>query len=181
MPCYDKKLEASRKDFYDETYNSKDVDCVLSTMEIEQFLTKENIDLNQMEEKDLDLPVLVNGNLEKFSDLYYHEGGGSGGYAESVLIDAAKKLFNYDLDREKIVYKQLKNSDFKEMLLEIDGEVKLRFALAYGFRNIQNFVQKIKKNNCNYHYIEVMACPSGCLNGGGKQIKIFWSCCYLED
>jgi len=168
MPCYDKKLEASRKDFYDETYNSKDVDCVLSTIEIEQFLLKENLDLNVMEEKDLEVPVIVNGDLEKYTDLYYHEGGGSGGYAESVLINAAKKLFNYNLTRENIVYKQLKNVDFKEMLFELDGQVKLRFALAYGFRNIQNFVQKIKKNNCSYDYIEVMACPSGCLNGGGQ-------------
>ena len=171
MPCYDKKLEASRKDFFDDINNSKDVDCVLSTIEIEQFLTKENLDLHLMEEKDLDMPVVIDGDLVKYTDLYYHEGGGSGGYAEAVLIDAAKKLFNYDLNRENIIYKQLKNVDFKEMILEIDGEVKLRFALAYGFRNIQNFVQKIKKNNCPYHYIEVMACPSGCLNGGGKSIN----------
>lgn len=46
----------------------------------------------------------------------------------------------------------------------------MKFAAAYGFRNIQNVVQKLKRKRCNYHYIEVMACPSGCLNGGG-QIK----------
>lgn len=44
----------------------------------------------------------------------------------------------------------------------------LKFAAAYGFRNIQNVVQKLKRGRCNYHYIEVMACPSGCLNGGGQ-------------
>ena len=168
MPCYDKKLEASRKDFYDEVYNSKDVDCVLSTIEIDQFLIKENLDLSLMEEVDLNLPVLVEDHLETFSDLYFHDGGGSGGYAEAVLINAAKKLFDYDLDREKIVYKQLRNADFKEMIFEIEGVEKLRFATAYGFRNIQNFVQKIKKNNSPYQFIEVMACPSGCLNGGGN-------------
>jgi iron only hydrogenase large subunit-like protein len=53
---------------------------------------------------------------------------------------------------------------------QIDGQVVLRFASAYGFRNIQNIVQKLKRKKCTYHYIEVMACPSGCLNGGG-QIK----------
>ena len=44
----------------------------------------------------------------------------------------------------------------------------LRFAAAYGFRNIQNLVQKLKRGRCPYHYVEVMACPSGCLNGGGQ-------------
>lgn len=41
-------------------------------------------------------------------------------------------------------------------------------ALAYGFRNIQNIVQKIKRGKCPYHYVEIMACPSGCVNGGGQ-------------
>jgi len=44
----------------------------------------------------------------------------------------------------------------------------LRFASAYGFRNIQNLVRKIKSSNSPYHYVEVMACPSGCINGGGQ-------------
>ena len=41
-------------------------------------------------------------------------------------------------------------------------------ALAYGFRNIQNIVQKIKRGKCPYHFVEIMACPSGCNNGGGQ-------------
>lgn len=47
------------------------------------------------------------------------------------------------------------------MTLEVDGEPVLRFALAYGFRNIQNLVQKVKRGKSPYHYVEVMACPSG--------------------
>ena len=57
------------------------------------------------------------------------------------------------------------------MTLEKDGVVLLQFALAYGFRNIQNLVQKLKRGKSPSHYVEVMACPSGCLNGGG-QIKV---------
>ena len=44
----------------------------------------------------------------------------------------------------------------------------MRFAIANGFRNIQNLVQKLKRGKSTYHYIEVMACPSGCLNGGAQ-------------
>lgn len=52
--------------------------------------------------------------------------------------------------------------------MEQDGKVLLRFAIANGFRNIQNFVQKLKRGKSQYHYVEVMACPSGCLNGGAQ-------------
>ena len=46
--------------------------------------------------------------------------------------------------------------------------LRLRFAYAYGFRNIQNIVQKLKRNKCDYDFVEIMACPSGCVNGGGQ-------------
>ena len=175
MPCYDKKLEASRKDFFNEFHQAKDVDCVLSTLEIEQLLDKENLDLRNMPDEILDLPfssknvqILVKKELEKVTELYTHYGGGSGGYLENVLVYAAKHLFDHELKYDQIIYKQLRNTDFKEVNLEINGEVKLRFAISYGFRNIQNIVHKIKKGGCNYDYVELMACPSGCLNGGGQ-------------
>lgn len=52
----------------------------------------------------------------------------------------------------------------------MDGVRVLHFAAAYGFRNIQNLVRKIKQGRCEYQFVEIMACPGGCLNGGG-QIK----------
>lgn len=55
-----------------------------------------------------------------------------------------------------------------EVTLERDGQVALRFAVVNGFRNIQNLVQKLKKGKCPYQYVEVMACPAGCLNGGAQ-------------
>ena len=61
-----------------------------------------------------------------------------------------------------------RNQDFCETILTIDEHVQLRFAYAYGFRNIQNIVQKLKRNKCDYDFVEIMACPSGCINGGGQ-------------
>lgn len=55
----------------------------------------------------------------------------------------------------------LRNKDFQEVTLEKEGRVLLHFAAAYGFRNIQNLVQKLKRGRCPYHYVEVMACPAG--------------------
>lgn len=54
-----------------------------------------------------------------------------------------------------------RNPDFREVTLEKDGQEVLRFAIANGFRNIQNLVQKLKRGKSPYHYVEVMACPSG--------------------
>lgn len=54
-----------------------------------------------------------------------------------------------------------RNPDFREAILEREGKVLLRFAIANGFRNIQNLVQKLKRGKSQYHYVEVMACPSG--------------------
>lgn len=61
-----------------------------------------------------------------------------------------------------------RNQDFKEVLIEAEGKPTLKMALAYGFRNIQNIVQKIKRKKCDYHFVEIMACPSGCNNGGAQ-------------
>jgi len=69
----------------------------------------------------------------------------------------------------RLPWKVLRNADMQELqLLGPDGQPLLRFALAYGFRNIQTIVRQIKLGRCPYDYVEVMACPSGCLNGGGQ-------------
>ncbi|NWW41872.1 NARFL factor, partial [Panurus biarmicus] len=155
MPCYDKKLEASRPDFFNQEYQTRDVDCVITTGEVLKLLEQEGVSLADVDPAPL--------------DSIGHGGGGSGGYLEHIFRHAALELFGIHVG--SIHLKPLKNKDFQEVTLERDGEVLLQFALAYGFRNIQNLVQKLKRGKCPYHYVEVMACPSGCLNGGG-QIKL---------
>ncbi|NXH56445.1 NARFL factor, partial [Rhabdornis inornatus] len=164
MPCYDKKLEASRPDFFNQEYQTRDVDCVITTGEVLKLLEQEGVSLSDVDPAPLD--TLLGGAAEELST---HPGGGSGGYLEHIFTHSALELFGIHVD--SIHYKPLKNKDFQEVTLERDGKVLLHFALAYGFRNIQNLVQKLKRGKCPYHYVEVMACPSGCLNGGG-QIKL---------
>ncbi|NXV01931.1 NARFL factor, partial [Cettia cetti] len=163
MPCYDKKLEASRPDFFNQEYQTRDVDCVITTGEVLKLLEQEGVSLS-----DLD-PAPLDTMLGAAPELSTHRGGGSGGFLEHIFTHAAQQLFGIHVG--SIHYKPLKNKDFQEVTLERDGEVLLHFALAYGFRNIQNLVQKLKRGKCPYHFVEVMACPSGCLNGGG-QIKL---------
>ena len=106
-------------------------------------------------------------------------GSSSGGYLEYILRTAARELFNiHDVPADpssaphnnaRVIVKTGKNADVREYFLQgDDGRILLRFATAFGFRNIQNIVRKVKSGKCSYHYVEVMACPGGCVNGGGQ-------------
>lgn len=163
MPCYDKKLEASREDFFNDALQSRDVDCVITSIEIEQMLVKEEKTLSQFDQEAFDWPWT---QTKPKHFIWSHETSGSGGYSDYIFKHAAKVLFNEEVT--KLEYKNLRNPDFREVILEKDGAVVLRFAIANGFRNIQNLVQKLKRGKSTYHFVEVMACPSGCLNGGAQ-------------
>lgn len=164
MPCYDKKLEASRGDFYQDLYQTRDVDCVITTGEVLKMFEEKSVDFASLPTTaKMDEPLSCYGDEGR---LLGHSGGGSGGYLEYVLKHAARELFDCQLDL--IEYRVLRNKDFRECSVEVDGKVVLKFAAAYGFRNIQNLVQQLKRRRCAYHFVEIMACPSGCLNGGGQ-------------
>lgn len=127
------------------------------------MLLKEHKSLEQFDRQPVDWPWPLPapaGHLHRF------ESSGSGGFAEHVFKFAARTLF--DQTKDALEFKALRNPDFREVILEKDGEVVLRFAIANGFRNIQNLVQKLKRNKSVYNFVEVMACPSGCLNGGAQ-------------
>lgn len=180
-PCYDRKLEASRNDFYDEELACKDVDCVLTSGELQEMIEKEGISLAELDYED-------SNNLEllEYPECWSHEKSESDGYMNYVVKYAAKELFNKDLD--VLEYKVLRHSDMQEVLIyddhessnNADGSNKssngnmeakkplLRFAFAYGFRKLQDVARKFKRKQLPYDYIEVMACPTGCLNGGGQ-------------
>lgn len=175
MPCYDKKLEAARDDFVfpvghegengREQTNFAEVDSVLTSGEVLDLIQSKSIDFKTLEEATLDRLLT---NVDEEGHLY-GVSGGSGGYAELIFRHAAKILFGKEIEGP-LDFRTIRNSDFQEVTLQVEGEVVLKFALCYGFRNLQNIVRKIKIGKCDYHFLEVMACPSGCLNGGG-QIK----------
>lgn len=164
MPCYDKKLEASRADFYDDALNCRDVDCVITPIEVEQMLKKCEKHIIDYDVSCLDWPWSAPKSDNHF--IFAHESSGSGGYAEFLFKHVAEKVHGEKV--EHLEFKNVSNPDFKEIKLEKNGMTVLHIAIANGFRNIQNLVQKIKRGKCKYHFVEVMACPSGCLNGGAQ-------------
>ena len=154
------------------------MDLVITSVEVEQMLiedgyeTLDNVAIQADQHFDSIAKAIrgtENNDKSELCQILLNYGSGSGGHAENVLVMAAKELFGKEVNFDQLKVKTLKNSDFKEISLENDnGEVLLQFAIANGFRNIQNLVQKMKRKKCSYDLVEVMACPSGCLNGGAQ-------------
>ncbi|XP_062162857.1 protein NAR1 [Alnus glutinosa] len=175
MPCYDKKLEAAREDFefqvesqvetHENGLRITEVDSVLTSGEVLELIQLKGVDFKALEESSLDR-MLTNVNEEGH---LYGVHGSSGGYAETIFRYAAKTLFGREMEGP-LEFRTIRNSDFQEVTLEVEGKTVLKFSLCYGFRNLQNVVRRIKSGKCDYHFLEIMACPAGCLNGGG-QIK----------
>jgi Iron only hydrogenase large subunit, C-terminal domain len=103
----------------------------------------------------------------------------SGGYLEWTLRYAVRTMYNINLSSHDVqqglngvTIIPGKNLDFTSVNYTPPGvsSPTLKFAYAYGFRNIQNLVRKLKQKRgpLPYHFVEVMACPSGCINGGGQ-------------
>ncbi|KAF7651257.1 hypothetical protein LDENG_00113500 [Lucifuga dentata] len=161
-PCFDKKLEAIRDEFYSSLMDSRDVDCVLTSGEIYYLMEQRKVSVQEMDSAPLDHVLGEAGD----GVLVRHEGRGSEGFLEHVFKHAAKELFG--LDVHEITYKTLRNRDFQEVTLERDGETLLQFAAVYGFRNIQTLVHRMRKGRVPYQLVEVLSCPGGCLSGRGQ-------------
>ena len=174
MPCFDKKLEASRLDFFDDRTNSHDVDIVLTPGEIVDMLNSSGTQFAALSSSFAgaeasalrNLETKVNANMLSLPSV---QNQGSGGYLEYVFRRAGEELFGIRMDHElPLTYVQGPNIDIQYTELKNEnGVVLMRFARAYGFRNIQTIVRKMRQGRCNFDYVEIMACPSGCTNGGG--------------
>jgi len=162
MPCYDKKLEALRSDFFDKELNIREVDCVLVTSDLLTLFKEKSIDFINIEPSPIDN---LYTNIDEDGELF-GVSGVCGGYSDFIFQYAAKEIFN--IEKVELKYKTLRNKDIREIDLEVDGKKVLSFCTAYGFKNIRNMVQQIKLNKCKYDLIEVMACPGGCTYGAGQ-------------
>jgi iron only hydrogenase large subunit-like protein len=145
MPCYDKKLEASRQDFYNDVYSTRDVDCVITTGELELMMREKGWDLFQVNAEDMQS---ISSKTD-FPELVSHPGTSSGSYLHSIISLLSSSSVE-DLD---LSVKAIRTADYEEYVLRRaphsgggEGEVKFRGAKCYGFRNLQNLVRKVGKD-----------------------------------
>jgi NADH-quinone oxidoreductase subunit G/NADP-reducing hydrogenase subunit HndD len=157
MPCIAKKFEIARDNLKTNKY--KDVDFVLTTRELARLIKKKNIDFSAIEESSFDDPLGVStGGGVIF--------GATGGVAESVLRIAYEIITKKEL--KEIDFYQVRGLEgIKEAEINL-GDKKLKVAIAHGLGNARKIVEKVKTGNSSYDVIEVMACPGGCIGGGGQ-------------
>ena len=156
MPCTSKKHEARLHELSVDGMNP--VDYVLTTRETAHLLKKNNIDLPSLEDSEVDSI----GEYSGAAAIY----GASGGVLESAMRTATWMLEGKDLP--KLEFEEVRGSEgIKKAEIEIAGQ-KIRVAVVSTIRNARRILEEVKKNPDAYHCVEVMACPGGCIGGGGQ-------------
>ncbi len=160
MPCTAKKFEAQREEMTNRGIS--DVDAVLTTRELGQLIRMYGIDINNISPEATDSPLGFRSSAGKLF-------GASGGVMEAAVRTAYNMITGKELLRFKI--EALRGLDgCKEAEIQINEDLKVNVAVVNGLANARKLLAKIKNGEKNYHFIEVMACPGGCINGGGQHI-----------
>jgi len=158
MPCVAKKLEAERPELCSEQ-NYPYTDAVITTRELIWMIKAYGIDFRNLPEEDFDQPL---GFSSGAADIF----GTTGGVMEAALRTAAEKLSGKPLDN--LNFTQVREADgLKEATIEVAGK-KINVAVANGLNNAKIILEKVKTGKKKYHLIELMACPGGCIAGGGQ-------------
>ncbi|MDD4409581.1 MAG: [FeFe] hydrogenase, group A [Candidatus Pacebacteria bacterium] len=159
MPCTAKKYEVVREEM--KIDGNFPVDAVLTTHELACFMKKYDVDLSTIEPEAL-TPAW--GDSSGAGVIY----GASGGVTESALRTAVYKLTGQN--PANIEFQEVRGlQESKEAVVNING-LSLRVAVVNGLDNAEKLIAKIKEDPTYYQYIEVMACPGGCIGGGGQPL-----------
>jgi NADH-quinone oxidoreductase subunit G/NADP-reducing hydrogenase subunit HndD len=159
MPCTAKKFERSREEM--QSHGNMDVDSVLTTRELGQFIRMQGIDIKHLEPGHTDSPL---GTRSTAGKLF----AASGGVMEAAIRTAYHMLTGKELENLKIeAIRGLQGR--KETRVNIEG-LKLGFAVVSGLKNAGLLLKEIKEGRKDLHFIEIMACPGGCVNGGGQAL-----------
>jgi len=155
MPCTAKKFEIQRKEM------KKEVDYVLTTRELARLIKIKKIKFNNLADGDFDSALGLSSGAGTIF-------GASGGVMEAALRTAYETVTGKKL--EMLEFNQIRGmSDFKEGSIVINGKT-INFAVVNGLGNAREVLEQIKNKKCKYDFIEVMACPGGCIAGGGQPI-----------
>lgn len=159
MPCLAKKYECSREEF--SSNGDPDVNYSLSTRELASLIKRANIDFNALPEEDFDRPL---GESTGAGVIF----GASGGVMEAALrtayeLHTGKTLENVDFQ----AVRGLEN--IKRATVDM-GDIKLNVGIAHGLGNARKLLEEIREGKSEFHAIEIMACPGGCIGGGGQPL-----------
>lgn len=165
MPCTSKKYEINRPEM--EVDGVRDVDAVLTVRELAKLIKRKGVNFKELEDFEPKSPLAVFSGAGTIF-------GASGGVAEAALRTLSEVLEKKPL--EKLEFEVLRGADFKdskgsikEATVTIAGN-KLNVAVVHGGAAIKEMYKRIKSGKKQYHFVEFMGCPGGCVNGGGMPI-----------
>ena len=160
MPCLAKKLE---KDLPGMARNNiNDVDLVLSNRELIRLIKNKGIDIKKIKEVELDSPL---GEGSGAAVIF----GTSGGVMEAALRSAYKFVTKTEAPID--CFKNIRGEEgYKEAEFMLNG-IELKVAVVSGLANARKLLERVKNKEVHYNFVEVMACPLGCINGGGQPIN----------
>ncbi|MEG1711407.1 MAG: [Fe-Fe] hydrogenase large subunit C-terminal domain-containing protein, partial [Clostridia bacterium] len=160
MPCTAKKVERMRPNL--ATNGISDIDAVLTTRELARFIKRSGILFN----------CLKDSHYDKFMGEGSTAGlifGATGGVMEAALRTVKELVEHKPL--EKIEFEQVRGTEgIKRATVDIGG-ISVKVAIAHGIENANSIMQEIKDGKADYHFIEIMCCPGGCVTGGGQPIQ----------
>ena len=163
MPCTAKKAEAVRPQLQSNP-GIPDVDTVLTTRELGRMIKNAGIEFQDLPEEDFDSPL---GESTGAGAIF----GVTGGVMEAALRTVYAVL-NNGSDIPGVIFQPVRGMDgIKEASVDVpvDGKiVTVKIAVAHTLKNAKILMDKVRKGEADYHFIEVMACPGGCIGGGGQ-------------
>ncbi len=160
MPCLAKKREAARVELSNN--GLANVDVVLTVKEYAEMLKMHGIDLAKLEESNFDS---ILGESTGAADIFAN----TGGVIEAVARTASKWLVGEVKDVNFTAVRGL--SGIREANVQV-GDATIRLCVVSGLKNASIIMDKVRKGEANYDAIEIMACPGGCVNGGGQPVRL---------
>ena len=158
MPCVAKKYECEREEL--KVNGNPDVDYSITTRELARLIKICNIDFTTLPEAKFDSPL---GESTGAAVIF----GVTGGVMEAALRTAVEVLTGKTLP--KIDFEEVRGLEgLREATVSVPGVADVKVAVAYGMKNARVIMEQIKAGNCPYHFVEVMACPGGCIDGAGQ-------------
>lgn len=159
IPCTAKKFEVTRDELRSKEFD--DVDVALTTRELARMIKSAGLDFADLDDEDYDAPFnKATGGAAIF--------GATGGVLEAALRTAARML---DGEFKAVEFKEVRGPEqIREAKYEVAG-VEVKVAVTSGLGNARKLIEKIKSGEADYQMVEIMACPGGCINGGGQPIR----------
>ena len=161
MPCTAKKFEVGRDDQNASGY--PDVDIAITTRELARMIRRMGLKFTELPDEDFDDPL---GTSTGAGVIF----GATGGVMEAALRTAVEKLTGKEL--ENLDFTEVRGVDgIKEASYDVAG-MNVKVAVASGLGNAKRLLEKVKSGEAEYHFIEIMGCPGGCIAGAGTNIPV---------